>query len=181
MDECTVGFRESRGPTWRPAQEVAKEEAALSRTATLCPECCSSLFTWATCGTEQSSQLFFCFRSHLFHLPHVQCMICWYEIKINIQKSGPCVSASFSNYHTWHTQMFSVKIYIIYCCKKIHIERNRHNFNPFSSNIFIHCSSINTAWACIRKKNLKNNINKKYLHTSFQKLVNKNIYIYIYI
>ncbi len=51
-----------------PAQEVTKEEAALSRKATHYPECRPSQFTWAVCGVEQSSQLFPPFYDHLSQL-----------------------------------------------------------------------------------------------------------------
>ncbi len=52
-----------------PAQEVRKEEAALSHTAAHYPECCPSQFTWVVRGVEQNSQLYLSlYHYHLFQL-----------------------------------------------------------------------------------------------------------------
>lgn len=70
--------------------------------------------------------------------------------------------------------VFSVKIYILYSCKKIHIERNHHNFKSSVNYILSYCSSINKAWTC--KKNLKNNINKNIYRWASKRVIKTLIY-----
>lgn len=70
--------------------------------------------------------------------------------------------------------VFSVKIYILYSCKKIHIERNHHN--PLRSTPLVTVPPSTKPGHAKKKKNLKNNINKKYVQVSFQK-GNKNMNI----
>lgn len=71
---------------------------------------------------------------------------------------------------------FCVKIYILYSCKKIHIERNAPNFKSTSRLYFSCCSSIKH---CLDMQNQKNNINKEIFTDELSKKGHKNIDIYI--
>lgn len=131
-----------------PAQEVKtkkKEEVALSRKATHHPVCCPSQFTWAVGGAERSSFLHFrTLTSMLFVLflkeNNVVCSLKKKNaIKFN-KKTLVLRSVPRKRARTQTDSVVSVKIYILYSCKKSHVERSRHmssvhyTFTSFSSS-----------------------------------------------
>lgn len=120
-----------------------KEEVALSRKATHHPECCPSQFTWAVGGAERSSFLHFrTLTSMLFGFLKENKVVCSSKkiaIKFN-EKTLVLRSVPRKRPRTQTDSVFSVKIYILYSCKKSHVERSRHmssvhyTFTSFSSS-----------------------------------------------
>ena len=154
-----------------PAQEVwkkkeKKEEAALSHKRPRIAQSVAPVSSHGRCvGAEQRLQLFSTWKKKKKKWSRVTCMMSNKdENEKKINKS--CVDFCFSWNTTCIADSVSVKIYILYSCKKIHIERNHHNFKstspPWVLHLLVTVPPINNAWTCKKKKKKrKENLKKK--------------------
>ena len=171
MDECTVGFRERRGARAGSLKKKRKKRGScfVSQKATHRPECCPSQFTWAVCGRRAKIATLFHLKEKKKKWSRVTCMMSNKD-ENEKKKKKSCVDFCFSWNTTCIADSVSVKIYILYSCKKIHIERNHHNFKstspPWVLHLLVTVPPINNAWTCKKKKKKrKENLKKKTILT----------------